>query len=121
MILNVKNFQLIRVVTNMLELFNASMNFYIYFVCNRELRAHFCDMVLAFARKWKNNDSEFLEEQSVSRITTVTTNMRRRISTVSSEFTDLMNRPRRKSIPVSIPTAASATSAVASASFSPRT
>ena len=83
----------------MLELINASMNFYIYFACVREIRSHFYSVTLKCIQGWKTRRDRDLEiteqEQSVSKIQNTATNMRRRISTVSSEMNDFITKPKR--------------------------
>ena len=74
-------FQVFQVVANMLELFNASVNFYLYCICNKDIRSHFLNILISTCQKWKNGSKEIdgCQEENLS-------STKQRNSSVSSDF-----------------------------------
>ena len=74
-------FQIFQVVANLLELCNASVNFYMYCICNKDIRSHFWNILVSTCQKWKNgskeNDGQHSENLSSSK---------QRNSSISSDF-----------------------------------
>ena len=66
---------------NMLELFNASVNFYLYCICNKDIRSHFWNILISTCQKWKNGSKEIdgCQEENLS-------STKQRNSSISSDF-----------------------------------
>ena len=76
----------------MLELCNASFNFYMYCICNKDIRSHFWKLVVSMCQRWKNINEDFNGDKQRNSISS-----KQRKSSVTSDFFNRI-RVRKNSV-----------------------
>ena len=91
------HFQMLKIVANMLEICNASINFYMYCMCNKEIRLHFWDLISLEYFKRKRNMKGRERQISLSTETSLHSNQqpRRLERNTSDYFPEIFNKDKR--------------------------
>ena len=91
------HFQMLKIVANMLEICNASINFYMYCMCNKEIRLHFWDLISLEYFKRKRNMKRRERQISLSTETSLHSNQqpRRFERNTSDYFPEIFNKDKR--------------------------